>query len=103
LCAAAAFVVAPAPGVVDEDTSHQAGGHAEKVRAILPADLPGIRQANEGLIHQRRRLQRMATALPPHIGPGEAAQLRLHERHQLVESPIVAVAPRSEELGDSPG
>jgi hypothetical protein len=48
-------------------------------------------------------LQRMATALPPHIGPGEAAQLRLHERHQLVESPIVAVAPRSEELGDSPG
>jgi hypothetical protein len=48
-------------------------------------------------------LQRMPASLPPHVGPREAAQLRLHERHQLVESPIVAVAPRPEELGDGPG
>ena len=56
LCAAAAFVVSAIAGVIDEDPPHQARRDAEKVRAVLPADAPGIRQSQECLVHQRRGL-----------------------------------------------
>ena len=44
LCATSAFVVAAPPGVIDENAPHQAGGYAEKVRTVLPLDVPGVRQ-----------------------------------------------------------
>jgi len=42
--------------MIHEYAPHQAGRDAKKVRAILPADAPGVRQSQERLIHQRRGL-----------------------------------------------
>ena len=39
----------------------------------------------------------------PHVPASQPAQLRLHERRQLLERAIIAVAPRPQQLGDRPG
>ena len=103
LCAAPAFAVAARPGVIDENAPHQAGRDAKKVRAILPADAPGVGQSKKRLVHQRRGLQRVSAPLAAHVPSSQAAQLRLHERQQPLERAIIAVAPRPQQLGDRPG
>ena len=103
LCAAPAFAVAPRPRVIDEHAPHQAGRDAKKVRAVLPADTPGVGQAKKRLVHERGGLQRVSAPLAAHVASSQAAQLRLDERQQLLERGIIAVAPRPQQLGDRPG
>ena len=64
LCAAPAFLESPMPGMVDEDAPHQPRRNAKKVRAVLPADAPGVGQPQECLIDQCRGLQRVLAAFP---------------------------------------
>ena len=59
--------------------------------------LPGVRQPQKRLVHQRRRLQGVAAPLAAHVRASQAAQLRLHERYQLLERAIIAVAPRPQQ------
>ena len=101
--AAAAFAVPARPRVIDEHAPHQAGRNPEKVRAVLPADAPGVGQPEKRLVHQRRGLQGVAAPLAAHVPSSQAAQLRLHERRQLLERAIIAVAPRPQQFGDRPG
>jgi hypothetical protein len=89
--------------VIDEHAPHQAGRNPKKVRAILPSDTPGVRQSEKRLIHQRRDLQGVAAPLAGHVPSGQAAQLRLDERRELLERAIIAAAPRPQQLGDRPG
>jgi hypothetical protein len=80
--------------VIDKHPSHEAGRDSKKVRAILPADAPGVGQSEKRLVHQGRDLKRVSAPLATHVPPSQAAQLRLDERHQALERPLVAVAPR---------
>jgi hypothetical protein len=89
--------------MIDEHAPHQAGGDAEKVRTVLPADTPRVRQFQERFIHQRGGLQRVSAPFPAHVRPCEAAQLPLHERYQLLQGVIIAIAPRPQQFADRPG
>ena len=44
---------------VNEDTTHNLRGHAEEVRAILPADGFPVDQADVGFVDEGRGLQQM--------------------------------------------
>ena len=68
------------------------------MRAILPADLPRVGEADERLVYQGRRLQRVVRTLPGHVSASEPAQLDFDERHQLFERAVIAIAPRPQEL-----
>ena len=58
-------------------------------------------QAQVHLVHEGRRLQRMALALAAHVVMGQAAQLLVDDRHELVSSGGIAVGPIGEHLGDA--
>jgi hypothetical protein len=71
------------------------------VRPILPADAFEIHQAQIHLVDQCCGLQPVATALAGHIAAGDAAQLRVDERDQLLESGVVALTPGQKQLRDA--
>jgi hypothetical protein len=88
--------------VIDEHAPHDASRDAEKVRAVLPVDVPGLRQAQERLIDQGSGLQGVSLPLTAHVGPSQTAQLRFNERHQALERAVIAATPRPQQLGDRP-
>jgi hypothetical protein len=49
---------------------------------------------------QSRGLQCVLGIFPTHVVPGQAAQLGVNQRHQLIERRPVASAPRKEQLRD---
>jgi hypothetical protein len=85
--------------VIDEHAPHQARRDPQKVRPVLPAEAPGLGQAEKRLVHQRRDLQGVSTPLAAHVAARQATQLRLDERHQRLERTLIAVAPGSEQFG----
>ena len=58
-------------------------------------------QAQVHLVHEGRRLQRMALALAAHVVMCEAPQLFIHDRHELVSSGGIAVGPIGKDLGNA--
>ena len=46
-----------------------------------------------GLMDERRALQRQARAFVPHVPPGLDSQLRVDQRRELLECPLVSLAP----------
>jgi hypothetical protein len=91
---------AASPGVIDQDPAHGLGRDGEEVPAILPEHPVLIDQAEEGLVHQGRGLERVIGALAAKLAGGDRAQLRVDERHQLVESCVASRAPGIQEAGD---
>jgi hypothetical protein len=86
--------------VIDEDAAHQLGRDSEEVRAAGEARLPLIDELEVRLVDECRRLQGVAGALAPQVARGQAPQLRVDERHQLVERARVAAAPTLQKYGD---
>ena len=78
---------------VNEDASHDLRGQSEEMRAILPVDVVGVDQTEIGLMDERRALQRQARAFVPHVPPGLDSQLRVDQRRELLERPLVSLAP----------
>jgi hypothetical protein len=91
LAFAAALVGLLAARVIDEHAAHRLRRHAEEVRAALPR-LAAVAadQPHPGLVHERRRLQRVSRRSPAHVGACERAQLVVDERQQLLRSGRVA-------------
>ena len=58
---------------IDENAPHQAGRDPQKVCAVLPPEVPGIRQPEKRLIHQRRGLQCVSSPLAAHVPASQAA------------------------------
>ena len=85
--------------MIDEYSAHQASGDAHEVRAILPADVTGIRKAEKRLVDERCCLQGMVLPLARHARAGEAAQLGFDQGHQLIECHFVAIAPGAQQPG----
>lgn len=98
--AAAALLILPRSRVIDEDATHQAGGHREEVRAILPVDALHVHEPYVRLVHQRRGLKRVTRPLTPHAPFGDAMKLVLDERNEPLERCRVAFPPCDEQRGD---
>ena len=71
---AAALLVVPRPGEVDEHAAHQPGGHREEVRAILPLDAADIDQPKVDLVDERSGLEHVIGTLTSHVPLGYALQ-----------------------------
>src|SRR5262249_28144780 len=97
---AAAFVRVVLARVIDQYATHQLRREAEEMRAVLqlqtfPLDHPQI-----GFIDERRRLQSMRSRFLAEIAPGQAAQLSLHQRRQLLQRSAIPVAPGNKQACD---
>jgi len=69
----------PASRAVDENATHHHRGDPEELRPVLPGRVVLIDQPNVRLVHERRRLQRVAGALAPQICRRPATQLLINE------------------------
>ena len=90
---AAALLIALRSRDVDEDTPHQPRGHRQEVSPVLPVDVLKIDQSEVRLVHERRRVQAVPGTFASHAASGDAPQLVVHERDQLVEGGLIARAP----------
>jgi hypothetical protein len=88
-----------APGVVDENLLDRGGSGLEKMPAIgeVLLTIPG--NLEPGLVHQRRRPQRLAGFLISHADKGELAQLVIDQRKQLIGSGRIAGLSTLEDAG----
>jgi len=96
LRAAASLCVSVSPCVVDQDAAHDLRRDREEVRAIRPVHILLINHADVGLIYQGSGLKRVAFSLPAHVTTGEAVELVVDQRIQLVQGGLVPFAPLSE-------
>ena len=89
----AALLIVSGPGEIHEHAAHQASGHREKVRAILPLDATNIHQPEVDLVDERGGLEHVVRALARHMPPRKAPQLAVHEREQPFQGSRVAPPP----------
>jgi hypothetical protein len=68
----AALLILSGSGEIDEHAAHQASGHREKVRAILPLDPTNIHQPEIDLMDERGGLKNMPRTLSRHVPLCEA-------------------------------
>ena len=92
-----------APGVIDQDPAHDLRRHAEKVRPILPIDLPLVDEPEVHLVDQGRGLQGVVGPLAPKLARRHATELRVDQRQQLIERSLVAATPIAEQRRDFAG
>ena len=62
---AAPFLVPLAPGVIDQDATHDAPGDREEMGSVLPLDPVLVDEAQEGLIDESRCLERVTVSFLP--------------------------------------
>ena len=67
--------------VIDENAPHQLGRDAEKLCPVSPARAVLAHELQVGLIYQGSRLERVFTAFPSKVGPSQAMQFVVDERH----------------------
>jgi hypothetical protein len=96
----AALLGEPFPGVIDEDSPHHPGGHAEEVRPVAPLSLSLVNEPHVRFVDERRRLQRMTGWFSLHVAGRQATQVPVNERQQVLEGLPIPVAPGNEPLGD---
>ena len=84
-------------GVIDQDAPHHLTRDAEELPAVLPHHPPLIDQPHIRLVHERRRLQRVPAAFAAQLPGRPAAQLLIHDRHELVAGGAVACGPGMEQ------
>ena len=86
--------------MVHQNTPHRFRRNSIEVTAALPlpdgiAPQPQIRFMDQG-----GGLQRMARTLLVHVAAGHSSQLRINQRHKLIERRLVAVAPLVQQSRD---
>jgi hypothetical protein len=64
--------------VINQNLTHQLRGDGEKVRAVLPRDIPTINQPQVGFVNQRRGLQEMIGIELSQALSGEPVKLRVN-------------------------
>src|SRR5262249_51554514 len=87
--------------IANQDLAHRSRRNSEKVRAVLPAWIGLIGQAQVSFVNQRRRLQRVARPLPTQMMMRNPPQLAINQRSQFRESSLVAVTPLHQKIGHS--
>ena len=91
--ATAAFLCLPPSRVVDEDLSHGERGCREEVHSI-ERHRCAVAEAQVGLVHQRRRPQRLAAGAS--LLARELPQLLVDEVEQPVDGLAIAASRRRE-------
>src|SRR5262249_19304176 len=71
------------PSSFDEDAPHCFGRRGEKMSPVLPANLLAA-EPQPGFVNEGCWLERLPTLLANHLAGGEAAQLVIDQRTQLV-------------------
>ena len=73
------------------------------MNAIVPVDVTGLRQAQVDLVDKGRALQGHAETFLPHVAPSLGAQLRVHQRHQLLQGTLDMLVLRTLQWGPRHG
>jgi hypothetical protein len=84
--------------MVDKNATHDASGHREKVRAVVPRNVLGVDQSQIRLIDERCRLEAVARSLATQVPARDRMELTVDERNQSFESGLVALPPLEKEL-----
>jgi hypothetical protein len=74
------------PRVVNQDAPHHDRRKTDELRTVVPVDLPLIDQPHVRLVHERRRLQRVALPLPAQVAGGQSSQLGVDDWQDAVRS-----------------
>ena len=98
--ARAAFRAKTRTGVVGEHVPHHLSADAVEMRTILPRCALAPTQPDENLIHERGRLQCVPVVLTAQLPRRDPAQLRVHQRRELLQSGAVAAGPVGEKPRD---
>src|SRR5678815_5610704 len=80
-------------GNIDQNASHQLGGHGKKVRAIPPLDTTGIDQPQISLVYECSGLQHVAGPFSRHIPMRQSLKFVMNDRHQTLERLSVSGVP----------
>lgn len=100
---AAPLLIVPRARVVDEDAPHDASGHGEEMRAILPCHGFRIDQPEIRLVDERGCLQAVIRTLVPDVPLRDSMELGVYERNQSLQGILVALSPLEKQSGDLGG
>ena len=89
------------PRVVNENAAHHPGRDGKEVRTVLPLYAVLVDELQIGLVGEGGGLQGVIGTLGLELGSGEAPQLPVDERDELVESLAAPTRRGAEELSDS--
>ena len=85
--------------LVDQDVAHDLCGDGKEVAAILPCDFLLPAQPQIRFVNQRGSAQRLAISFSLYITMGDAPQLVIDQRSQLIKSGLVTLLPVSQQFG----
>ena len=100
---AAALLRARLAGLIDEEMPDDPRRHREEVGAAGPVAVAVGDQAQIRLVDERGRLQERAGRFAAHVVRGQAAQLVVDDREELVPRALVPRAPAPQEHGHVAG
>ena len=81
------------PGMIYEHMPHGLGSHTVELSPILPLFAGVTRQPQIGLVDESRSLQGVTRILPLHMPARQFVQLRVNQRHKLLERSRIPVSP----------
>jgi hypothetical protein len=70
------------------------------VRSIAKSRLPDVDELQVRVMHEPGRVQRPVRVLAPESLVREAAQLRVHQRYQAIESLLIPLTPFTKQRRD---
>ena len=85
---------------VDENLTHETGGHPEEVCAVIKIRILSADEAQIGFMHEGGGIERLRAVLAMQGRSGEAAELAIDEGNQCVERVAVAIPPLMQQDGD---
>jgi hypothetical protein len=89
--------------VLGEDAAHDECGDREEVDAVGEGGAALSGELEEGLVDERRRLQRVPGPFAAQLPVGDPLELRVEEREEPLERRAVPRRPGVEQPGDLPG
>src|SRR5215469_12487745 len=90
-------------GVIDEDAAHHVGGKADEVCVVLPLDVLLLGDSKVGLVDKGGGLESMVAPFAAHVAFGEAVELGVDERQELVGGSLVPAIHRLQQKRDFAG
>ena len=86
--------------MIYQDASEDLGSYCKEVCAVLPIGMILIHHSKIRFVNKARGLKSVAGIFLPHIACRTTPQLRIHERHERVESGAIALTPLRKQCCD---
>jgi hypothetical protein len=84
--------------MVLENVSHHPRREGVEVSPVVPGYLSLVQQAHVDFVDQRRWLQCMVLALAAHVALGNAMQLSVNERNEILQDIWITLSPSLQQL-----